>query len=92
MRSDLVEQVKLRYKQSLVEKADKLETLWTKYKHQPDELSSFLHQLAGSAGMYGYDDITEQSISLRKNLTVDPIEQHQDQFEKLYQLLIKSAK
>ena len=92
MCSDLVEQVKLQYKRSLPDKAEKLQTLWSQAENNPDQLLSFLHQLAGSAGMYGYDDVTAQSASLRQNFDAGLIRQLQSEFEKLHQLLIKHSK
>ncbi len=90
MSSDLVEQVKLQYKQSLPTKAEKLQALCS--QDQTDELLSFLHQLAGSAGMYGYDEITQLSASLRANLETYPINQFKGELDKLHQLLIENSK
>ncbi len=68
--SDQVRALRTRYKESLPEKA----ALVREWHHQEtgngiseagiDDLSSWLHKLAGSAGMYEYQDISDFARSL----------------------------
>ncbi len=92
MASQLIEQVKLNYKQSLTEKAKNLKRLWGSTKDNPDELLGFLHQLAGSAGMYGYDAITEHAEDLSKKIkSSESLAPYQTEFKTLYKLLIENS-
>ena len=92
MSSELIEQVKLQYKQSLADKAETLTRLWMSSENNPDDLLGFLHQLAGSAGMYGYDQITLTAADLRNKIKVtSSVGPYETQFQKLHQLLIDNA-
>jgi len=93
MTSQLIEQVKLNYKNSLSGKAQKLDEIWTYASDDPGELLSFLHQLAGSAGMYGYDSITEVAADLREKIKAsDPSTSYDAEFQELYNLLMEAGK
>ena len=77
MSSDLIKQIQAKYNASLKEKLITLETLWSDSKEKSKEKSklnadgefdlvlAFLHQFAGSAGMYGYNEISEQCVQLQ---------------------------
>lgn len=93
MSSQLIEQVKLHYKQSLIGKAENLSKLWKSSENNPDELLSFLHQLSGSAGMYGYDAITDHSAKLRSKIQSDgSLNLYQNDFQKLHKLLVDNSR
>lgn len=50
------------YKQSLVEKAEALRDCWK--RHDVQQLEGLLHKLTGSAGMYGFTEISAQARDL----------------------------
>lgn len=57
-----IDQLHLRYRTSLADKAAELESLWplptsTPGRERVPMLRQLLHKLAGSAGSYGYNDI-----------------------------------
>lgn len=69
MSSTSIEAIKDRYRHSLPDKANELRALIKKLKRDPVaeqalvNAEAFLHRLAGSSGMYGYDAICECSQS-----------------------------
>jgi len=65
-----VQQLKHRYRNSLAEKAAELDSALAaiEFDHPGatatvQQLHEYLHKLAGSAGMYGYDDIASSARS-----------------------------
>ncbi len=55
--------IRARYQKSFAEKLQQLKVLEANYQKSQkqdalDELKEYLHKLAGSSGMYGYDDLS----------------------------------
>ena len=63
-----------------------LDDLWSKSERSHDELLGFLHKFAGSAGMYQYDQISQQCIKLQKMINDS---NGLETCEKEYRLLIQ---
>ena len=66
MNSDRINELRLRYQRSLAEKAESISKLLVQVREQAlekDDLQvavhEYLHKLAGSSGMYGYQDIAD---------------------------------
>jgi HPt (histidine-containing phosphotransfer) domain-containing protein len=66
--SELINQIQANYKASLKHKLKTLQALWQESDKNHVELLAFLHQLAGSAGMYGYDQISMHCVQLQSAL------------------------
>jgi len=92
--SDLINQIQANYKASLKDKLMTLEALWKASDDNYTELLAFLHQLAGSAGMYGYDQISLQCIQLQSVLkdtsSLKDIQHEYDQLNELIEHSIDS--
>jgi len=63
-----IQELKYRYKLSLDDKANMIDDYFRNVvesksldSHMLEELNGFLHKLAGSSGMYGYEDIASLS-------------------------------
>ena len=76
--SPQVQAIKERYRLSFSEKIDFLKTLLLSLNNGVDnfvEIHESLHKLAGSSGMYGYDDISALCRQSMENSTAqDPVE------------------
>ena len=69
-----LDELHLRYRASLADKAAELETLWplptsTPARDRVPALRQLLHKLAGSAGSYGYTEIGAQARLLEQWLS-----------------------
>ena len=75
--SDQVRAIKARYRRSLKDKAAVARDWLASYKagglttEQTGEFAGWLHQLAGSAGMYQYEDIAESARALMAQVEND---------------------
>jgi HPt (histidine-containing phosphotransfer) domain-containing protein len=72
--TEALDELHLRYRTSLADKAEELETLWplptsTPARERVPVLRQALHKLAGSAGSYGYSDIGAQARLLEQWLS-----------------------
>lgn len=95
--SDQVRALRARYRESLSEKAEivrqwharSLENGWDKVDEA--ELGAWLHKLAGSAGMYEYDEIAEMARSLLPDLSESkiPLAKLQQKLNELLETLEK---
>ena len=91
MSSELIQKIQANYRASLSDKLETLESLWSFKDDGQNELLAFLHQLAGSAGMYGYDQISDQCIALQSSLKQADTEDSLDQsYRELYSLIEQS--
>ena len=79
--SPQVQQLKSRYKASLPEKSEQIAELQSSLqREQPssqqtlEEIHEFLHKLAGSAGMYDYDDIAGLARATMQFVITKPVE------------------
>ena len=71
-----IQQLKDDYKDSLLNKSEYLNSLIVAYSEQGDqttsiEIQEFLHKLAGSSGMYGYQNISELARNTMQQLDLD---------------------
>ncbi len=96
--SDQVRALRSRYKESLPEKAALVrewhlqETSGGISEAGVDELSSWLHKLAGSAGMYEYQEISDFSRSLMQSMPDLSSQELASRLKKLELLLEGAAK
>ena len=92
--SDLIKQIQANYKASLSNKLKTLDALCSAPEKNRAELLAFLHQLAGSAGMYGYDQISAQCVELQSILNesnnLENIQHECDQLNKLIKYSVNS--
>lgn len=98
MNSDRINELRMRYKRSLAEKAEMLETLSAKIPTQmpvseemQSEIHEFLHKLAGSSGMYGYQDIAELSRAALTELEKQQLPALTEQLVQIRNLLQQHA-
>ena len=92
MSSSLIEQLHLNYQASLKEKAHQLHELWSDEDKNSDHLLKFLHRIAGSAGMYGFDEISTLAVKMQSSLKgKTPESQLKVEFDKLYKLLVETS-
>lgn len=80
--ADKITALKIKYKNSFAEKHATLIALSSAYQKNNTEenhhnLHAFVHNLAGSAGLYGYDNISDNARktinALRQNLPVSVV-------------------
>lgn len=87
-----VEQLKENYKKSLVEKAETLMTLYEDCKVEEGEqtrsqLHNYLHKLAGSLGMYGFSELSDQSRSIMNDLHNKKLDEIEPELSRLVAFL-----
>jgi len=95
--SEQIKAIRQRYKQSFVEKAALIETR-TKLLNRcaAEELAEHLldcraelHKLAGSSGMYGYEDVCELSRRAMHNIDSDELTDLKITSSQLHKLLLR---
>ena len=98
MNSERIEELRLRYKRSLADKAEALALLSTRLAEQDHvseemqaEIHEYLHKLAGSSGMYGYTDIAGMCRRTLTELENQQITALPGQLERIRNLLQQHA-
>lgn len=92
MNDKLIDSLRQEYRVSFSDKAKACENLWLAGKSQRGELLRFLHRLAGSAGMYGYPEISRLAIQFKNTLeSARPDDELKAHYESLYRQLINYA-
>lgn len=96
--SPQIKAIKARYKVSLSEKADMLanhldilDNDSQRHSRQFNDLSEDLHKLAGSSGMYGYEDIALLARSVMTMIEQNQHAQALDGVRELRDLLLRHA-
>lgn len=99
--SPKIEEIQLRYKRSLIEKAQSFEQQLSKIvktQHDPQkneqnirDVHGMLHKLAGSAGMYGYTEISDDSRSALDVCNTKDIDDLKIRLQRICDLLRESA-
>ena len=87
-----VEQLKAIYKNSLIEKAETLNTLFKEWQTENNEqteieLHNYLHKLAGSLGMYGFDQLSDNARKIMNSLHTGSSEEIEPELTKLVAFL-----
>lgn len=95
MNTPEIQAIRDRYKKSLPEKAELIEeqrqSLVNSNVNAYEQLHSLLHKLAGSSGMYGYDDIAALCRSAMVNAQNKDKTVLDQKLKELISMLIKHA-
>lgn len=96
MDSSRVTQLKQKYRQSLTEKHQTLLSFFadghTIHSQSYQDMYAYLHRFAGSAGMYGFDNLTEQARLVMNSIKLNSAEQIVKEAQALSQMLREEIK